>query len=155
MRMKHLLPLSVIILISALLYSGCAPPAETDEPVRLALEALLLTDEFTQEERDAVSSIKVHNNIATVWFKKDFTNDGKKISDFSKHIASKFAEEFYNVANKEHKYMAPKYIVQVFMKYTEKGETAKINPCDAWWDLNMGKLEVEPRGLGSMKGEIR
>lgn len=153
--MRYMLPLSVIIIISTLLYSGCTPPAETDEPVRLALEALLASDEFTQEERDAIKSIKVHNNITTVWFIKDFTKDGKKISEFSQHIASIFAVEFYNVANKEHGYLVPKYEVRIYMKYTDKGETTKINPCDAWWDLNMGRLEVEPRGLGSMKGEIR
>ncbi len=145
--MRYLLPFSVVIIICAIIGAGCISRAPTDEPVRLAMDTLLQTDEFTQEERDAVKSISVHNNIATVWFHKDFTDDGTKISEISKHVASKFAEEFWQVA-KEYKYREPRYVVYIYMKITDKDETVKANPCDAWWDLSKNKIVIEEHGLG-------
>ena len=151
--MRYLLPFSVMIIICAVVGAGCISRAPTDEPVRLAMDALLQTEEFTQEERDAVKSISVHNNIATVWLHKDFTDDGTKISEISKHVSSIFAEEFWNVA-KEYKYREPRYVVYIYMKITDSDGTKKVNPCDAWWDLNKNKLVVEEHGFGAIV-EIR
>jgi hypothetical protein len=142
------------IIIAVLVLGGCAPAATTDAPTKAAMEALLASDEFTQEERDCVESIKVHNNVTTVWLKKDFTSDGKKISEYSAHIAEQFAHEFYKVA-KEYKYREPRYIIYVYMKLTDSEGTKKINPCDAWYDNQKDVVEVEQHGLGEFKGEIR
>ena len=151
--MRYLLPLFVMIIICAIVGTGCISRAPTDEPTRLAMDTILQTEEFTQEERDAVKSISVHNNIATVWLHKDFTDDGTKISEVSKHVASKFAEEFWEVA-KEYKYRESRYMVSVYLKVTDTNGTTKTNPCDAWWDLNKNKVMIEEHGLGPID-EIR
>jgi hypothetical protein len=149
--MRYIMPSLASILIAAFLCGGCAPASPHDKPVKEALEALLQTDEFTQEERDAVGSIKVHNDMCWVWFKKNFTEEGETITTFSQHIAKQFANEFFEVAM-DNGYRAPRYQVQVWMKITDDKGTHEARLCDAYYDLQKARLYFEAYGLGKYVG---
>jgi hypothetical protein len=151
MMMKYIPQFAAFMLFSILLCGGCTPEAPHDTPVQEALEAFLQSDEFTQEERDAVASIKVHNDNCWVWLKKGFSNDEEVITSTAKHIGDEFAEEFHQTAMK-HNYKAPRYNVQIWMKITTDKGTHKAYIYLAYWDLQKARLYREAYGLAKFKG---
>jgi len=152
-RMRSILTVFIISLLPLLLWGGCAPPAPTDEPIKAALEAVLQTDEFAQEERDAVQSITVHGAEAKVWFKTGFTNDGDKINALAEHVGMVFANTFYDTAM-EKDFKQPKYNIELWMKVSGEKGSHNALVAEYWYNLQRSKAEGKKYGLGAVK-EIR
>jgi hypothetical protein len=149
--MRSFYPISTALAVILLLFSGCTAASPHDGPVKLALEAKLATDEFTQEERDAVNSIKVHNDKCWVWLKKDWAQDSETITATAQHIGSVFAEEFWS-KGMDMGFKAPKYMVQVWMKIPGEKGYHDSELVDAWWDTQKAKVDMEKYGLAEFKG---
>ncbi len=149
--MRSFFSITVALSVILLLFCGCTAPSPHDEPVKQALEAKLATDEFTQEERDAVNSIKVHNDKCWVWLKKDWAQDAEKITGTSQHIGSVFAKEFWS-KGMELGFKSPKYMVQVWMKIPGEDGYHDAQLVDAWWDTQKSKVSMEKYGLAEFKG---
>jgi hypothetical protein len=135
------------------LCSGCTPGGPVDDDVEEALNALLLTEEFTDEEREAVNSISVHNEECKVWLKTGFSDDSQKITEVAEHIAKAFAEEFYNVAM-EKDYKQPKYNIEVWIKASDDKGSFKALVCEWFFDLQRDRVDGENYGIARYK-EIR
>ena len=148
--MKSML-LFLFALLLPLLLLGCTPPAPTDVPIKAALDAVLQSDEFTQEERDAFQSVSVHNDEAKVWLKANFSTEEKTIIAVSKHIGQVFAETFRDAAM-DSKYKRPKYNVEVWMKITDDKGSHNALVAEYFYNLGHAKVEGEQYGLGAVKG---
>ena len=148
--MRSILSIFIISLVPLLLFGGCRPPAPTDEPVKAALEAVLQTDQFTQEERDAVQSISVHSEEAKVWLKAGFTNDQDKINAVAEHIGMVFANTFYEAAM-DRDFKSPKYNIEFWMKISDEKGSHKALVAEYWYNLQRSKAEGKKYGLGAVK----
>jgi hypothetical protein len=144
--------ISAIVLFFAILVitSGCTGSSPHDGPVEVALNVLLGSEEFTQEEREAVNSIKVHNETCWVWLKKDWTQEAEKITALAVHVGEAFSREFWDKAM-EHGYKAPKYMVQVWMKIPGEEGYHDALVVDAWWDTMRNEADMEKYGLSEFK----
>ena len=151
--MRSVLSIFIISLLPLLLLGGCRPAAPTDAPVKAALEAVIQTDQFTADEKNAFESVTVHNEEAKVWLKANFSTDQPTITAVAKHIGEVFAKTFYDTAM-EKKYLQPKYNIELWMRVTTDKGTHNALVAEYFYNLQRNKVEGKAYGLGEVK-EIR
>ena len=121
-------------LVGLIIAGGCTPPGPVDEAVKEALNNVLQTEEFTQQERDAVQSIKVHNEEAKVWLKSGFSTDQQTVTAVAEHVGKVLAKTFYQTAMSKG-YMEDKYNIEVWMRASDS--KGPFNALVAEWAWNI------------------